>query len=80
MKEKEFCVECRDFIDYTVEDRKMTITLKGKEYTYNGKVAICGQCGIGFYPDEINDYNLDALYSEYRRVNNLKKECPFYEE
>ena len=80
MKDKEFCVECRDFVDYTVKDIKMTATLKGKEYTYNGKVAVCSKCGIGFYPDDISDYNLDALYSEYRRINNLKKEGPFYDE
>lgn len=67
--EKQFCIECRDFVIYKIIEKEMTAKLKGKDYKFLGKEAICDNCGEEIYIGDINDYNLKALYDEYRRVN-----------
>lgn len=68
---KVFCGECRNDVTFTVTDKQMEGTIKGEGYTYLGKVAHCVDCGSEIYVDEINDYNLKALYDEYREKNKI---------
>ena len=67
--EKQFCIECRAFVTYKIREKEMTAQLKGKDYKFLGKEAICDNCGEEIYIGDINDYNLKVLYDEYRRVN-----------
>ncbi|WP_019680673.1 type II TA system antitoxin MqsA family protein [Ruminococcus flavefaciens] len=66
-----FCEECRNEVLYTIKEELMTDTIKGTEYSYNGKKAYCSDCGSLVYVPEINDYNLKALYDVYRIANNI---------
>lgn len=66
-----FCEECRKDVDYIVDDQHMTGTIKGEVYNYIGKMARCKECNSEIYVDEINDYNLKALYDEYRKKNDI---------
>ncbi len=68
---KIFCDECRNDVNYTVENAEMSGTLKGETYTYSGKIARCIDCNSEVYVDEINDYNLKALYDKYREKQGL---------
>lgn len=70
-KEKAICAECRDYTTYHIIEKEMTSKLKGKEYKYFGKFAICDACGEEIYIEELNDYNLNALYDEYRKENSI---------
>lgn len=70
-KEKEFCIECREYRDYEIKEKMMKAKLKDKEYEFYGKEAICKTCGSEIDVDEINDYNLKALYDEYRKDNDI---------
>lgn len=71
IERKVFCDECRNDVNYTVESVEMSGTLKGKTYTYLGKIAHCIDCNSEIYVAEINDYNLKALYDKYREEQGL---------
>lgn len=72
MKEKKvFCEECRKDVNFAVEDKQMEGTIKGISYKYMGKIARCTDCQSEIYVAEVNDYNLKALYDEYRKKNNI---------
>lgn len=66
-----FCENCRDYVDYKVIEKSMSDKLKGKSYTYMGKEAYCQKCHEEVYVGEINDYNLEALYTIYRKENQI---------
>lgn len=68
---KVFCEECRDDVTFVVTDKKMDGTIKGEVYSYLGKVAQCVDCNSEIYVEEVNDYNLKALYDEYREKQNI---------
>ncbi len=68
---KVFCEDCRRDVDFKVKDIRMEGTIKGEKYNYNGKVAHCSDCNSEIYVDEVNDFNLKALYDEYRKKNNI---------
>lgn len=71
IERKVFCEECRDDVLITVEEKQIEGTIKGEKYTCLGKVAHCVECGSEIYDDEINDYNLKALYDQYRVKNDI---------
>ena len=72
MKEnKVFCEECRKDVNFTVEDKQMEGTIKDISYKYMGKIARCTDCQSEIYVAKVNDYNLKALYDEYRKKNNI---------
>lgn len=66
-----FCEECRIDVAYSVENVSMKNTLKGEEYVYPGRKAVCTQCGTEVYVAEIEDGNLKALYDAYRQRNGI---------
>lgn len=68
---KVFCEECRDDVEYIVTNKQMEGTIKGENYTYFGKVAHCASCSSEIYVDEINDFNLKALYDKYREEHGI---------
>lgn len=72
MNRKEvFCEHCRKDVFYTVKHQSMSSELKGMNYSYDGKIAICEECGNELFVNEVNDYNLEQLYSEFRQKNNI---------
>lgn len=72
MNRKEtFCEHCRKDVVYTENYQSMSAELKGGIYNYNGKLAICDECNNEVYVNEINDYNLDQLYNEFRKQHNI---------
>ncbi len=66
-----FCENCRKDVTYKVKNIVMHSILKDVEYEYLGKEAYCDCCGKRVYVHEINDFNLDALYREYRLKNGI---------
>lgn len=62
---KTFCEECRKDVEYLMEVAELKGKLKGAEYKYIGKRAICTECGSEVYVAEIEDENLKALYDAY---------------
>ncbi len=70
-KKMTFCEKCRKDVAYYVEDVSMKGTLKGEEYSYSGKRALCADCDAEVYVTEIEDANLKALYDAYRQKNGI---------
>lgn len=68
---KMFCSECRNDVTYSIKPQKMTNTIRGRVYEYNGEIAYCDACGKEIYIPEINDSNLKALYDVYRLQNEI---------
>lgn len=66
-----FCEECRNDVEYVIVEVQMSGSIKGKEYNYAGKEARCVHCGNVLFVDEINDYNLTALYNIFRDKNGI---------
>ena len=71
MKEKTFCEECRNDVEYTTASVPMTGTIKGKEYHYTGTEARCADCGNLVFVPEISDDNLRSLYNVFREENGI---------
>lgn len=70
-KDKTFCEECRNDVEYSTKSVPITASIKGKQYSYTGTEAHCKECGSVVYVPEIIDANLRALYDEYRKENNI---------
>ena len=70
-EDKIFCEECRESIHPYIKSEKMSGKIKGVEYNYIGKIARCSKCNNEIYMPDINDYNLEMLYNEYRAKNNI---------
>ena len=70
-KHHTFCENCREEVSYTVTSAPMSGTIRGTEYPYSGKEATCSNCGAPVYIAEINDFNLKALYDEFRKANGI---------
>ncbi len=68
---KIFCDECRNDVTFVVTNKQMDGTIKGEKYSYLGKAANCVDCDSEIYVEEINDYNLKALYDRYRGKNGI---------
>lgn len=68
---KVFCEECRNDVGFSVTNKQMEGTIKGETYTYLGKVAHCIDCDSEIYVEDINDFNLKALYDKYREKHGI---------
>lgn len=72
MKEKKvFCEECRKLVNYNISEKETTRKLKDTNVRFIEKIATCCECGYEVYVDELNDLNLDELYSQYRIANDV---------
>ena len=69
--QKVFCIECRKDVYFTINNKELSETIKGKTYRYIGKIAYCVDCKSEIYVNEINDFNLKSLYDKYREKNNI---------
>lgn len=70
-EKKVFCEECRNDMEFSVVNKRLEGTIKGETYSYLGKVAHCIDCNSEIYVDEINDFNLKALYNKYREEHGI---------
>ena len=70
-KEKIFCEECRNDVNYIETSVSMTGTIKTKAYHYTGREAHCADCGALLFVPELSDYNLRALYDVFRVENGI---------
>jgi uncharacterized phage-associated protein len=71
IENKTFCDMCRKDVIYNIETSQQHGTLKGEDYEFIGKKAICTECGHEVYVPEIDDGNLTAIYDAYRMRNGI---------
>lgn len=65
------CWNCRTKTGYTIKSRKSVRTIKGSEYTYNERYALCNTCGEEVMVPGLSDTNEHELDNLYRRSNGL---------
>jgi len=72
MKEsKVFCTECRDDVTFTVSTLELTGKIREEYYNYNGRKAVCDDCGQDINVPEIRDSNLRSFYDVYRQAKGI---------
>lgn len=68
---KIFCPECRQQVMFKVAERPAVQQLKGKDYEFTEKIAICDNCGAELYVDKVAEENLKRIYEKYREYNGI---------
>lgn len=71
MKRTAYCVNCRGKRDYHIVSERVSLTVRGIDFDYSEKKAVCSECGNEVYVPEINDKNADARENAFRRAANL---------
>ncbi|MBQ7055047.1 MAG: DUF4065 domain-containing protein [Oscillospiraceae bacterium] len=68
---KMFCPECRQQVMFKLTERPAVQQLKGKDYEFIEKTAICDNCGAELYVDKVVEENLKRIYEKYRESNGI---------
>lgn len=68
---KPYCGHCDKEVDYYLKEEDYTHNIKGKDYTIKAKTAFCCKCNNQVFHNDAHDFNLKALYDQYRKDNNL---------
>ncbi len=63
---KDFCVECRKEVEYTLQKRDIKKKIKDVEYTFSITVAICDVCGEEMGIPGLIDKNIQEIDEQYR--------------
>lgn len=71
MRQLVFCEYCMKENEYKVHKINKTSILNGEEINYMTKEVVCNSCGNDIFVSDICDYNLKALYKEYRKKHNI---------
>lgn len=68
---KVLCWNCRKKVSYTIKARKETRNIKGIDYLYDEKYAICDECGEEITVPGLDDANERDIDNIYRQHNGL---------
>ena len=68
---KMFCPECRCDVTYKIKEQSALRSIKGKEYSFDEKIALCDNCGAELCVDNLEKENLKNLYDVYRKENGI---------
>ena len=66
-----FCDKCMKKVQWKYIDKMETVEVKDEKIEMLQKVGICNECGHEIYVRELENENLDKLYTEYRRRKGL---------
>lgn len=66
-----YCHRCQMETEHEVMETKIQGIIDGKLVEYTGKACCCVNCGTEIYDDELEEYNLQALYKAQK--NKQKK-------
>ncbi|MCK5154836.1 MAG: DUF4065 domain-containing protein [Spirochaetales bacterium] len=68
---KGFCEECRDYVDFTIEEVKRDKEIRGISIEYTAKIAFCDECTNELFVSELRDENLETINRNYRLTEGL---------
>ena len=74
MKERsriDFCIECRKDTEYSLQKKKITKTIKEKEYTFEITIAVCKECGEEMSIPGMIDKNIQEIDKQYREMEGI---------
>lgn len=70
-RRKEYCIECRKEIEYTVEKKKIQKVIRDKKYEFEISVALCTECGEEMSLPEFLDLNINEIDEQYRNAESI---------
>lgn len=76
---KVLCWNCRKKVSYTIKARKEARNIKGIDYLYDEKYAVCDECGEEITVSGLDDANEREIDNIYRRNNGLVTIDQIYE-
>lgn len=76
---KVLCWNCRKKVPYTIKARKEARNIKGIDYLYDEKYAVCDECGEEITVSGLDDANEREIDNIYRRNNGLVTIDQIYE-
>lgn len=50
---KAFCEECREYIDYRIDEIERTKEIKGRRINFKEKTAYCSECGNEIFVSDV---------------------------
>ena len=62
---KSYCINCNDFVDFTIEKIKETCNIHEKDYIFDSKLTFCKECGDEVLVPFIMDENIKSLHQVY---------------
>ena len=66
-----YCPKCDRVIEATVNPGEETLNIRGEAVTFSSEFATCSECNIKIFHRELDEKNLLAAYSTYRKKHNL---------
>ena len=68
---KTICVQCREYVEYEIEEVEQRTVIKKEEIIYKEKVAYCKECKEEVWVEELEEQNILAPIDQYCREENL---------
>lgn len=65
--ETAYCHRCRMETEHEVWEARIQGMIDGKIVEYIGKARCCVNCGSEIYDEELEEYNLQALYKAQKK-------------
>ncbi len=66
-----FCENCREDVNYSIKEERITQAFKGEDIQFATSVAFCDKCGSEVFVAELHDGNLVSLYDTYRLQSDI---------
>ncbi len=68
---KDFCIECRKYVNYELKEVKAQKAIKGKTYEYTTVRAYCEECGEEISVPGLIDKDQELFDAHYRLVEDI---------
>lgn len=66
-----YCINCNEKTEYEVKAQRISMTVRGTNFSYVEQIAYCKKCGEEVYVPDINDLNVSSREEAYRKATNL---------
>ncbi|MBN2259445.1 MAG: DUF4065 domain-containing protein [Clostridiales bacterium] len=66
-----FCEECREYMDYRIDEIERAKDIKGRHINFKEKIAHCSECGNEIFVSDLRDHNLAAMDRAFRVAEGL---------
>ncbi len=66
-----FCEECRDYMDFRIDEVERAKEIKGSLINFKEKIAYCSECGNEIFVSDLRDQNLAAMDRAFRVTEGL---------
>lgn len=69
--DRDFCVECREAVEYELKREIVEREIRGKKYAFRMTTAYCKKCGTEMSVPGLIDLNIREMDEQYRAAENI---------